>query len=207
MTSQPETGWSSLQSMLALVPNELVVRCVEPELHRVGILAEPGSRVAACPRCHRSSHRVHSRYRRRLADLPWQGRTVIIIVIARRFRCDADECPRKVFAEHMPNVAASHARRTSRLADIQCHIGVALGGAAGARLARRLGLPVSGSTLLRLVRRGASACTTMPLRVVGIDDWACGGAGIATGPSSATWNADASSICCPIAPVAPSRTG
>lgn len=97
---------------------------------------------------------------------------MIIIVITRRFRCDADECPRKVFAEHMPNVAASHARRTSRLADIQCHIGVALGGAAGARLARRLGLPVSGSTLLRLVRRGASACTTTPLRVVGIDDWA-----------------------------------
>jgi len=72
----------------------------------------------------------------------------------------------------MPNVAAPHGRRTSRLADIQRHIGLGLGGAAGARLAQRLGLPVSGSTLLRLVRRGASASTTTPPRVIGIDDWA-----------------------------------
>jgi len=27
---------------------------------------------AACPRCHCSSARVHSRYRRTLADLPWR---------------------------------------------------------------------------------------------------------------------------------------
>jgi transposase len=72
----------------------------------------------------------------------------------------------------MPNVAASHARRTSRLAEIQRHVGLALGGAAGARLAQRLGMPVSGSTLLRLVRRGMRVCAGPAPRVIGIDDWA-----------------------------------
>jgi transposase len=63
-------------------------------------------------------------------------------------------------------------RRTRRLAERQHHVGLALGGAAGSRLAQRLGLPVSGSTLLRLVRHGASCRTTPELRVIGIDDWA-----------------------------------
>lgn len=136
----------------------------------MAVTAELCRRTATCPRCRCPSQRIHSRYRRRLADLPWQGRAVSITVVAPRFRCDANECLRKVFTEPMPNVAAPYARRTSRLADIQRQVGLALGGVAGARLARRLGLPVSGSTLLRLVRRGASACTATPLRVIGIDD-------------------------------------
>lgn len=57
------------------------------------------------------------------------------MVAARRFRCGANDCPRKVFTEPMPGVAASYARRTSRLAEIQRHVGLVLGRAVGARLA------------------------------------------------------------------------
>ncbi len=67
---------------------------------------------------------------------------------------------------------ASHSRRTCRLADIQRHIGLALGGAAGGRLAHRLALPASRDTLLRLVRRNtATAPITAPV-IIGIDDFA-----------------------------------
>jgi transposase len=97
---------------------------------------------------------------------------VVITVAVRRFRCAATDCPRKVFTEPMPGVAASYARRTSRLAEIQRHVGLALGGAAGARLTQRLGLPVSGSTLLRLVRGGTRGSPGPQPRVIGIDDWA-----------------------------------
>jgi transposase len=135
-------------------------------------MAEPRSVMAVCPQCHRSSRRVHSRYRRRLVDLPWQGRVVIITVMTPRFRCGGAGRPRKVFVERLPSVATSHARRTTRLADIQRRVGLALGGAAGARLAQRLGLLVSGLTLLRLVRRGAASPQGSPPRVIGIDDWA-----------------------------------
>lgn len=81
-----------------------------------------------------------------------------ITVIARRFRCGAQECPHHIFTEPMPDVAAASARRTARLAENQRHVGLALGGAGGARLAQRLGVPVSGTTLLRPVRRGFTAC-------------------------------------------------
>ncbi|WP_244560591.1 MULTISPECIES: transposase family protein [Azospirillum] len=37
----------------------------------------PDTHQVPCPRCHAPSSRVHSRYERRLADLPWQGRPAI----------------------------------------------------------------------------------------------------------------------------------
>ena len=40
----------------------------------------------------------HSRYRRRLHDLPWQGRPVTLEVQLRRFRCVGRSCPLYTFA-------------------------------------------------------------------------------------------------------------
>jgi transposase len=58
------------------------------------------------------------------------------------------------------------------LADIQQrHLGLALGGEAGARLAGRLALPTSADTLLRLVGKGAAQPAPTP-RVLGVDEWA-----------------------------------
>ena len=53
-------------------------------------------------------------------------------------------------------------------------LGLALGGAAGARTAERLGLVVSGDTLLRHLRRMPLVQKPIPIapRVLGLDDWA-----------------------------------
>jgi len=50
-------------------------------------------------------------------------------------------------------------------------MGLALGGAAGARLGRRLGLTTSRNTLLRLVRRAPLPSIATP-SALGVDDWA-----------------------------------
>ena len=60
---------------------------------------------------------------------------------------------------------------THRLIAIVRAIGIALGGKAGARLAARLRLPTSPSTLLRLVR-GAPVPTGPAPQAVGMDEWA-----------------------------------
>jgi zinc-finger of transposase IS204/IS1001/IS1096/IS1165 len=111
---------------------------------------------AACPSCGTISRRVHSRYHRRVGDLPLSGRRVELLVIARRFRCDAVLCGRQIFVERFANeVLASSARRTERLDCIVHHLGLALRGRPAATFARRLMLPVSNDTLLRVVRRRA----------------------------------------------------
>src|SRR5262249_61321806 len=43
--------------------------------------------TATCPSCGHPSDRVHSRYRRTLADLPVNGRRFILRLTARRFFC------------------------------------------------------------------------------------------------------------------------
>jgi transposase len=128
--------------------------------------------VGLCPLCGTVSRRVHSRYRRRVTDLPLSGRVVQLLVIARRFRCDAVLCGRQIFTERFAEGGlAPSARRTGRLDAIVHHLGLVLGGRPAAGFAKRLMLPVSKDTLLRVVRR-RSCPPADPLRVIGIDDWA-----------------------------------
>ncbi len=130
------------------------------------------SRSSRCPKCAANAERVHSRYLRRLADLPLGGRQVRLVVIARRFRCDAVSCRREIFTERFSaDILAPWARRTARLDCLVHHLGLALGGRPAASFARRLMLPVSNDTLLRAVRRRGSPAFPAPT-VIGIDDWA-----------------------------------
>ena len=124
-----------------------------------------------CPDCVRASRAVHSRYRRRPADLPSLGRRVRVGLRVRRFYCRNAKCARRTFAEHLPELVAPHARRTCRLGEAHGRVGVALGGAAGARLLQRLAMPASAGTVLRRVRRLPLPEAEVP-RVVAVDDWA-----------------------------------
>jgi transposase len=141
-----------------------------PGSDRITILAAPRPISATCPVCRNVSARVHSRYTRFLADLPWQGRVAALEVRVRRFRCPVPGCPRRVFAERLPGMEV-RARRTTRLAGIQRCIAHGMGGEPGSRLAARLAMPVGGDTLLRLIR-ATPIETGPPPKVVGIDDWA-----------------------------------
>jgi len=156
---------------LLLFPSGLTVERWLVDDGRVTIIARPEEPYVTCPSCDRPSVRVHSSYERRLADLPWQSRTVELRVRVRRLRCANDACARRVFAERLPSLAAVQARRTDRLRAVQQDIGLALGGLPGARLARRMAVPVSASTVLRLIRATAAPAPGAP-RIVGLDDWA-----------------------------------
>src|SRR5258707_8905808 len=156
----------------ALVPRGLVVDGVSLDGAVMVIAVRAVGSANACPECRTNSERVHSRYHRRLADLPMAGRSVRLLVVARRFRCDAGLCGRRIFAERFDqDILAPSARRTAQLDCIVHHLGLALGGRPAASFARRLMLPVSNDTLLRIVRR-RTRVPSEPLNVVGIDDWA-----------------------------------
>jgi transposase len=136
----------------------------------VAVVAEATSSVAACPGCGSPSGHVHGRSTRTVADLPWQGRRVVLRLVVRRFRCRNAACPKLTFTERLPAVAP-YAQTTARLAETHRAIGFALGGEPGARLAERLAVPTSPGTLLRRVRQAATAGALSP-RVLGIDDFA-----------------------------------
>lgn len=89
----------------------------------------------------------------------------------RRFRCPEPSCPRRIFAERLPSLAEPYARKTIRLREILLLVGLALGGEAGARLAERLGMKASPSTLLRRLHSAALPAFEPP-EVIGVDDFA-----------------------------------
>ena len=156
----------------SLVPPGFVVESAFCEADLTVLTVRSSSSFGLCPCCGTVSRRVHSHYRRRAADLPLSGRVVQLVVIARRFRCGAVLCGRQIFTERFPEgVLGSWSRRTARLDGIVHHLGLALGGRPAAGFAKRLMLPVSNDTLLRVVRR-RSRPPADPLKVVGIDDWA-----------------------------------
>jgi len=138
--------------LLPLVPADLVVDQVLPTPDCLTILCRSRITAPVCPGCGHSSSRRHSSYPRRLADLPWQGRRVQVEVQARRLRCGQPGCAHRIFAERLSAAAGPHAQRTARLGSLQHHIGLALGGKAGSRLAERIDTPASGATLLRTTR-------------------------------------------------------
>ena len=159
-TLVPDTGEVVLHELKTDRQNRLVM-----VLRSVG---EEGR----CPECGRPSRRVHSRYKRQLSDLPWEGIPVRIELSVRRFFCTDDDCAQHIFTERLPNTVARHSRRTRRLSAALNQITLALGGSAGSRLAEQLGILTNGSTLLLGLRKRSSASSSKPLRVVGIDDWA-----------------------------------
>ncbi len=144
---------------------------VEPARSAITINLHARQATARCPLCARRSKRVHSRYERTLADLPWGEQAVTVRLSVRRLFCDNKECERHLFAERLPDVAVPWARRTTRLAGRLTAVGLALGGAAGVCLGRKLGLPASRNTLLRLVRRAPMPDVATP-SALGVDDWA-----------------------------------
>ncbi len=161
-----------MRATLLLDPvQRLHLDAVDLDPERVAVTVSTRGMRAACPLCGRRSRRVHSRYWRTLADRPWNGRPVVLRLLVRRFRCGNTDCPRRIFTERLPELVAPQARRTMRLGQDQQEVGFAVGARPGARLAGRLGMPLSARTLLRLLH--TAPCPERPNpRVLGMDEWA-----------------------------------
>ncbi len=153
---------------------------IPPSLHVAALLlGEDGVTIRAvseatdvrCPVCGEPSDRVHSRYERTLADLPWARFAVRLHLRVRRFFCDNPACPRAIFAERLAGIAPAFAHRTDRQRERLTDFALALGGEEGSRLAAKHGMPVSPDTLLRLIR-GAPERELPTPTVLGVDDWA-----------------------------------
>ncbi len=69
-----------------------------------------------CPRCGGRTGQVHGYYERTVADVPADGRPVVVRVRVRRMRCPVPGCPVQTFREQVPGVLDRYQRRTTRLA-------------------------------------------------------------------------------------------
>jgi len=132
--------------------------------------AKPVGKTVRCPDCKVISTSLHSYYQRTWRDLPIAGIPVKWKIKARRFRCENENCHRKTFTERFDHIITPNGQRTKRFTNQLRHISYSCSAEAGAKLAKKLGLPTSGDTLLRIIRASPSGYIP-PGTIVGIDDW------------------------------------
>jgi transposase len=137
---------------------------------QINLIVSAISRVVNCPVCNQPTQKIHSRYERLLADLPWADYSITLQLRVRKFFCINSLCKRRIFTERLTNVTAPRARKTLRLAQRLSVIGLGNGGAAGERLLQQWGIKVSRNTLLNLVRSIPLPPIVTP-HTLGVDDF------------------------------------
>lgn len=152
------------------LPDGIAIASIHVETNSVVVHIACHLPTALCPVCGQPSERIHGAYVRTVADLPCGGRRVILKLSVRKFVCRTASCPRRIFTERLSELVLSYARMTNRLSETLQTLGFATCGELGERFAPKLGMQVSGPTLLRRMR--TRACPEpSSVRILGIDDW------------------------------------
>jgi transposase len=99
-----------------ITPTQLTVEVISTQPH------------ACCPGCGSLSESVHCQYQRTVHDVPCGGRKVVLRLCVRKFFCRTATCPRKVFAERLPDLVQPWARVSNRLLEELKAIGLAASG-------------------------------------------------------------------------------
>ena len=152
------------------LPENMAITAVHPMAQTLTIDLACTDLTACCPLCQQPSERVHSRYSRKVADVPCGGRRVLLLLTVRKYICHTSDCPRSIFTERLPELVQSYARMTNRLRQWIEAIGRAASGEVGARLAEHLGMCVSPTTILRRLM-ALFTPPVGPVSVLGIDDF------------------------------------
>jgi transposase len=135
------------------LPEGMVIGQIEPTETQLTVEVISTQPSACCPGCGNSSDAVHCQYQRTVHDVPCGGRKVVLRLKVRKFACRTPSCPRKVFAERLPELVQPWARVSNRLLEELKAIGLAASAEVSERLAPRLGMTINAPTRLALPAR------------------------------------------------------
>ena len=150
------------------------VHCNRYERHEGYIEAglESTHQSAKCPYCGRRSNQVHSRYERTVSDIPVHGVSVILKVEVSRYRCLNPKCSHRTFVEQYPGVTEKYQRRTpEQRRQLQGILGL-VASTVGTRQCASMGIDISPSTALRIVRGVHNDVDDSSYKHLCIDDFA-----------------------------------
>jgi len=90
-----------MSGTVLLDPSRLKLDVFRTDRSSITAVMASRSTNASCPLCGIPSSRVHSRYVRILADLPWHDVAVFVHLTVQRFFCETAGCARRIFAERL----------------------------------------------------------------------------------------------------------
>jgi transposase len=95
---------------------------------------------------------------------------VVFHLSVRKFFCRNQDCARKIFTERLPTFVEPWGQVTRRLFEAVQAVGLATSGELGTRLADRIGIHSSPTTILRRMM-ALSSPSSCQVSLLGIDDW------------------------------------
>lgn len=167
MTSTP-----SKIDLQPFYPHETEIRRMVETNDRLEIHLKSHTRSQTCPTCHQSSQDYHSTYRRKLQDLPIFMKRVYVHLAAYRYYCHNEACSQKVFTESVNGFCGSYKRMTGRLEDFITTLALQTSCEGASRICSKLGIQVSGDTVIRILLNRAENNLSVKSEFVGVDDWA-----------------------------------
>ena len=107
------------------LPEGMLIDQVEQTGSQLTVTVISTRTEAACLGCGCLSEHVHSQYQRIVHDVPCAGRHIVLHLHVHKFFCWQLCCPRKVFAERLPDLVQPWARVSNRLLEELKAIGLA----------------------------------------------------------------------------------
>ena len=150
---------------------ELMVESVSVQPTEIHIYLKSTNKFATCPYCQQESHKVHSKYIRRIVDLPILGKRCVLHVEVRKFFCKNKECGYKTFSEQPGNELFRYRRRTRRCELHVLRTGITCSSNKASTLLSYSGIPVCNTTVLRDIHR-TTLSDHKHVKRIGVDDWA-----------------------------------
>ncbi len=157
-------------SSLLSLPEGLHVEWIKPHGADLSVGVVSTCSSSCCPLCAQASLQIHSCYQRTLCDVPCGNRKVVLHLSVRKFFCRNPACTRKIFTERLSPFVESWAQVTTRLLEAVQAIGLATSGELGTRLADRISIHTSPTTMLRRIMKLSSPAAGQ-ITVLGIDDF------------------------------------
>jgi len=138
-------------SSLLSFPEGLRVEWIEPQGADLSVGVVSTRPSSFCPLCAQASSQIHSRYQRTLRDVPCGDRKVILHLSVGKFFCRTPSCTQKIFTERLSPFVEPWAQVATRLFEAVQAIGLATSGELGTRLADRIRIHSSPTTILRRI--------------------------------------------------------
>ncbi|WP_278336640.1 transposase [Clostridium gasigenes] len=104
---------------------------------------------AFCSKCGAYSNNTHSKYIRKVLDMPIINKKTILFIISRRFYCKNLECVQVAFSEQFHDIAGKYNRKTGRLTNYLVKFVLSQSANSLTSLFKEL-IPISSSTFLRI---------------------------------------------------------
>jgi len=108
---------------------------------------------AVCPYCGETSVKIHSRYVRKLSDLPIQGKKVKLFLHNKKYFCANPNCAHKTFAEQF-SFFDPKSTKTKRLWEEILRVSLTQSSLSASKYLRNSVVDVGKSTICNLLKKG-----------------------------------------------------